>query len=66
MNQNYNYNSTFLYPKQPTSAYEVAEMAKQRNPIIETDKNIERCLVENKYQTQAFIATSKINGKIFK
>lgn len=52
MNQNYNYNSAFLYLKQPTFAHEVAEMEKQRNPIIETDKNIERCLVENQYQTQ--------------
>lgn len=69
MNQNYNYNSTFLYPKQPTSAYEVAEMAKQRNPIIETDKNIERCLVENKYQTQTLNETQKIlneNAEIVK
>lgn len=60
MNQDYNYNSAFLYPKQPTSAREVAEMAKQRNPIIETDKNIEKCLVENKYQTQALNETQKI------
>lgn len=52
MNQNYNYNPAFLYPKQPTSAHEVAEMAKQRNPIIETDKNMEKCLVESKQQTQ--------------
>ena len=69
MNQDYNYNPIFLYPKQPTSAYEGAEMEKQRNPIIETDKNIEKCLVENKYQTQALNETHKIineNAKIVK
>lgn len=69
MNQNYNYNSTFLYPKQPTSAHEVAEMAKQRNPIIETDKNIEKCLIENKHQTQTLNDTQKIineNAEIIK
>ena len=60
MNQNYNYNSAFLYPKQPTSAHEVAEMAKQRNPIIETDKNMEKCLVESKQQTQVLNKTQYI------
>lgn len=60
MNQNYNYNSAFLYPKQPTSAHEVAEMAKQRNPIIETDKNMEKCLVESKQQTQVLNKTQCI------
>lgn len=63
MNQNYNYNSAFLYPKQPTSAYEVAKMAKQRNPIIETDKNIEKCLVENKHQSQILNETQTILNK---
>lgn len=69
MNQNYNYNSAFLYSKQPTSAHEVAEMVRQRNPIIETDKNIERCLVENKFQTQTLNETQKIlneNAEIVK
>ena len=66
MNQNYNYNSAFLYPKQPTSAHEVAEMAKQRNPIIETDKNIERCLVENQYQTQTLTRHKKYLTKMLK
>jgi len=60
MSQNYNYNSAFLYPKQPTSAHEVAEMAKQRNPIIETDKNMEKCLVESKQQTQVLNKTQNI------
>ncbi len=60
MNQNYNYNSAFLYPKQPTSAHEVAEMAKQRNPIIETDKNMEKCLIESKQQTQVLNKTQNI------
>lgn len=60
MNQNYNYNSAFLYSKQPTSAHEVAEMAKQRNPIIETDKNMEKCLVESKQQTQVLNKTQNI------
>ncbi|MCM1010040.1 MAG: hypothetical protein NC390_04055 [Fusobacterium sp.] len=69
MYQNYNYNQAFLYPKQPTSAREVREMAKQRNPIIETDKNIEKCLVEGKYQTQLLNDTQKIineNAEIVK
>lgn len=55
-----NYNPAFLYPKQPTSAHEVAEMAKQRNPIIETDKNMEKCLVESKQQTQVLNKTQNI------
>ncbi len=69
MNQNYNYNFSFLYPKQPTSAHEIAEMEKQRNPIIETDQNIEKCRVENQYQTQTLNETQKIlneNAKIAK
>lgn len=69
MNQDYNYNSLFLYPKQPTSAYEVAEMAKQRNPVIETDKNLEKCLNENKYQTRVLNQTQEIineNAEIIK
>ena len=44
-------------------------MNKQRNPIIETDKNIERCLVENQYQTQTLNETQKIlneNAEIVK
>lgn len=44
-------------------------MEKQRNPIIETDKNIERCLVENQYQTQTLNETQKIlneNSEIVK
>lgn len=57
---NNNYNPAFLYPKQPTSAHEVAEMAKQRNPIIETDKNMEKCLVESKQQTQVLNKTQYI------
>ena len=60
MNPNNNYNPAFLYSKQPTSAYEVAEMAKQRNPIIETDKNMEKCLVESKQQTQVLNKTQYI------
>ena len=46
------YNNAFLYPRQPTSAKDVYEMDKQRNPIIETDKNIEKSLSENIKQTQ--------------
>ena len=57
---NNNYNPTFLYPKQPTSAHEVAEMSKQRNPIIETDKNMEKCFVESKEQTQILNKTQYI------
>lgn len=60
MYQNYNYNSAFLCPKEPTSARKGAEMAKQRNPIIETDKNMEKCLVENKRQTQVLNKTQYI------
>ena len=69
MNQNYNCNSAFSYLKQPTSAREVDEMAKQRNPIIETDKNIKKCLIENKYQNQVLSKTQKIineNAEIVK
>lgn len=69
MNQNYNYNPAYLYPQQPNSARAGLEMEKQRNPIIETDKNIERCLVENKYQTQTLNETQKIineNAEIVK
>lgn len=60
MNQNYNYNPAFLYSKQPTSAREIAEIEKQRNPIIETDKNMEKCLVESKQQTQVLNKTQYI------
>lgn len=47
-----NYNKKFLYHKQSTSAHEVYVMSKQRNPIIETDKNIEKLFNENNKQTQ--------------
>lgn len=57
---NKNYNPAFLYPKQPASAYEVAEIAKQRDPIIETDKNMEKCLVESKQQTKVLNKTQYI------
>jgi len=49
---NNNYNDYYLYPKQPTSARDVQNMSQQRNPIIETDKNIEKSLNENIKQTQ--------------
>ncbi|GEM_PF-5115787 len=49
---NNNYNDCYLYPKQPTSARDVQIMSQQRNPIIETDKNIEKSLNENIKQTQ--------------
>lgn len=49
---NNNYNDYYLYPKQPTSARDVQIMSQQRNPIIETDKNIEKSLNENIKQTQ--------------
>lgn len=49
---NNNYNDYYLYPKQPTSARDVQIMNQQRNPIIETDKNIEKSLNENIKQTQ--------------
>lgn len=60
MNQEYNYNLAFLQSKQPTSAREVAQMAKQRNPIIEANKNMEKCLVESKQQTQVLNNTKDI------
>jgi len=47
-----NYNDYYLYPKQPTSARDVQVMSQQRNPIIESDKNIEKSLNENIKQTQ--------------
>lgn len=50
---NNNYNDYYLYPKQPTSARDVQIMSQQRNPIIETDKNIEKSLNENIKQTQS-------------
>ena len=49
---NRNYNDYYLYPKQPTSARDVHVMSQQRNPIIETDRNIEKSLNENIKQTQ--------------
>ena len=49
---NNNYNDYYLYPKQPTSAHDVQIMNQQRNPIIETDRNIEKSLNENIKQTQ--------------
>lgn len=49
---NNNYNDYYLYPKQPTSACDVLTMNQQRNPIIETDRNIEKSLNENIKQTQ--------------
>ena len=49
---NRNYNDCYLYPKQPTSARDVYVMSQQRNPIIETDRNIEKSLNENIKQTQ--------------
>lgn len=47
-----NYNERFLYPRRPNSARNIYEMSKQRNPIIETDKNMAKSLNENIKQTQ--------------
>ncbi len=58
-----NYNENFLYPKQPTSAHEVYVMSKQRNPIIETDKNIEKLFNVNNKQTQLLSNVIDITNK---
>ena len=46
---NYEIYGEYTLPRHPSSAQEFLRMLKSRNPIIETDKNIE-CLV---YQIQA-------------
>lgn len=58
-----NYNDYYLYPKQPTSAHDAHVMSKQRNPIIETDKNIEKSLNENIKQTQLLNHVIEITHK---
>ncbi len=45
MHGQYNYNEAYLYPKHPCSARELFRMIQQRNPIIETDKNVEELII---------------------
>lgn len=45
MHGQYNYNEAYLYPKHPCSARELSRMIQQRNPIIETDKNVEELII---------------------
>lgn len=60
MRSQYNYNEAYLYPKHPCSAQELYRMSQQRNPIIETDKNVERHLIESKAHTAILNQTMKL------
>lgn len=57
------YNNSFLYPRQPVSARDILEMSQQRNPIIETDRNMEKSLNENIKQTQILNSVLDITNK---
>ena len=59
---NYNYG----FYKEPTNAHEAYLMSKQRNPIVETDKNMEKSLHENIKQTSLLNETHNINKETSK
>ncbi|MBR1425018.1 hypothetical protein IJ579_05605 [bacterium] len=56
----------YFRQKEPTSAHEVYLMSKQRNPIVETDKNMEKSLHENIKQTSLLNETHNINKETSK
>ena len=57
---------SYFNQKEPTSANEVYLMSKQRNPIVEADKNMEKSLYENIKQTSFLNETHNINKETSK
>lgn len=59
-------NNRYEFHKEPTNAQEAYLMSKQRNPIIETDINMEKSLKENIKQTNLLNETHNINKETSK